>query len=96
MKKELGVTNDWYNMIWSLDGQRIKAPIHITEATVQGVKYRIRWQEMSVPYNDMGHTYTATSWHGFLVADEKLQAEVSIYNVINKQGKKVWVDWVEP
>lgn len=92
MRKELKVKSEWESLTWFLDDKKIEQPNQIKEAIVQGVKYKIKWRELIVPYDDMGHRCFAKSWHGFLIVDENMQAEASIYYVIHTQKKKVWVE----
>ena len=55
--------NNWEFDEYSVDGNVISG---LSQVEIGGKKYKVEAQSVSVPYNDMGNTYTATSNHYFI------------------------------
>ena len=55
--------NNWEADEYYVDGKRITS---LEEVEENGVTYPVTTRRVSVPYNDMGHTYSGTSDHYFI------------------------------
>lgn len=57
-----------YKNNWEADQYFVdKNPVSdITKVRIKGVDYKVTSAVVSVPYNDMGHTYSGTSKHYFI------------------------------
>lgn len=59
----LSYQNNWESDAYFVD----KKPVSdITLVRIKGEEYKVTSRNVSVPYNDMGHTYTANSKHYFI------------------------------
>jgi len=63
MKKKLCYENNWEADEYSVDGKRV---VRLEEVQIGQYLYRVTTRRMSVPYNDMGHTYNGVSDHFFV------------------------------
>jgi hypothetical protein len=59
----LSYRNDWEYDIYSVNKVYVD---DIKEVMIKGKKYKVRPYVISIPYNDMGRTYTASSTHYFI------------------------------
>lgn len=61
----LTVRNNWESLTWFVDGKEIE-PNTIKKVEVGGEEFKVKWCMRTVSYGDMGHTYEATSPHGYI------------------------------
>lgn len=60
---KLTYRNDWESDVYQIDGKYVK---DISEIEIDGEKYTVVGRQLTIPYNDMGHEYFATSTHYFV------------------------------
>ena len=83
---KLTYKNDWEYDQYFVDGKRIRE-LHLIE--VNGVQYDVDSGQVSVPYDDMGHTYTATSTHFFVEVEVLgVKVQIDLNRVVKKQRIK--------
>lgn len=61
--KPLTYSNSWESDTYIVDGKPVK---NLTMVVIGGDCYPVESRRVSVPYNDMGHNYSATSTHYFV------------------------------
>jgi hypothetical protein len=61
----LSVKNDWESLRWFIDGNEVE-PNSIIRVEIGGETFKVKWRMVTVDYDDMGHTYSATSSEGFI------------------------------
>lgn len=61
----LSVKNNWESLTWFVDGKEVE-PNTIKKVDIGGETFKVRWRMKTVDYGDMGHTYSATSPHGYV------------------------------
>lgn len=87
--KYLAYKNDWEFHRYTCDGKPVEKLDHVE---IEGEKYKVKSAQVTVPYNDMGQTYTSTStqfwiaidFHGAKIAvslDVLIKAKVKIIPV---------------
>lgn len=62
---KLHYSNNWENDIYTIGKKRVDT-LDVVE--INGVEYDVTARKVTVPYDDMGHTYTSTSTHYFVTA----------------------------
>jgi hypothetical protein len=71
MKNLVTYQNEWESIYWEVDGFRLasdkKNPPPIKQVKIDNTVYDVIWQWEIVNYDDMGHTYSASSWHGYII-----------------------------
>jgi hypothetical protein len=63
VKNIISYENQWEYDIYRVDGIEIA---DLKEVSIDGILYKVTKRKVSIPYNDMGHSYTATSNHFFI------------------------------
>lgn len=61
--KKLVYRNEWEYDVYSIDGKEIK---DLKTVSIRGKRYKVAAIRVSVPYYDMGHSYSQTSTHYFV------------------------------
>ena len=61
--KRLTCRNNWMMDEYSVGGDRIAT---LDSVCVNDITYKVTARIVSIPYNDMGHTYNGTSTHYFV------------------------------
>ena len=61
--KKLSYECSWEYDRYSIDNKPI---LTLTKVKIKGKEYKVTKRSVTIPYNDMGHTYTATSDHYFV------------------------------
>lgn len=61
--KRLAYKNEWENDAYYVEGKRIK---NLYSVVINGKDYTVSSRNVSVNYDDMGHTYSSTSRHYFI------------------------------
>ena len=61
--KHLSCRNNWEMDEYSVGTDRIAT---LDSVSINDVTYKVTARIMSIPYNDMGHTYSGTSTHYFV------------------------------
>ena len=59
----LKYSNNWEADIYTIDGKNVKT---LESVKIDGKLYSVSSRKVSVPYNDMGHSYNAVSVHYFV------------------------------
>lgn len=70
---KLQYQNNWESDEYFYTGGRIK---NLWSVEINGIQYPIITKKVSIPYNDMGHQYNATSDHYFI--------EESLFGIMHK------------
>ena len=86
---QLKYNNNWKKDEYWVDDKRV---LDLTTVSINDVFYPVTSRMVSIAYNDMGHTYTSTSKHFFVVSKD-LGVEVDLNTVIKKQ-QVLAVDYV--
>lgn len=76
--------NNWASDEYYVDGKRVES---LTEVRIgdDPEPAKVIGRQVSVPYYDMGHTYSAQSLHFFIVVEKHgLQFEVDLNTVVPK------------
>ena len=60
---KLDYQNNWESDSYYVDGKMIEK---LKKVSIDGKEYDVTGRTVEVPYNDMGHTYTAISTHYFI------------------------------
>ena len=61
----LAYRNEWEADIYTIDGKSVNT---LESVLIGSKKYKVTARNVSVSYNDMGHTYSGTSTHYFVTA----------------------------
>jgi hypothetical protein len=83
----LSYDKDWETIIWMADGRILEDPYAVSEVVVRGKRFPIEWEPRTVYYNDHGHTYPATSVHGYVRDDGTLGARVPLKELLDRRFK---------
>lgn len=60
---KLTYRNNWESDIYYVNGKQIS---NLYAVEIDGEDYTVTQKKVSIPYNDMGHTYNAISYHYFI------------------------------
>jgi hypothetical protein len=60
---KLTYRNNWGADEYFINGKRVKS---LKKVRIGTKEYKVETREISIPYNDMGHTYHGTSDHYFV------------------------------
>ncbi len=63
MTNQLIYNNNWEYDTYLVNNRKIAT---LTKVEINGKEYEVTSHKVSVPYNDMGHSYQATSVHYFV------------------------------
>ena len=79
-KNLLTYVNNWEVDEYYVNGTRIKA---LKSVVINGKEYPVMSKKITVPYSDMGHSYTSTSEHYFIdVVDSSIHTLTDLNEVI--------------
>lgn len=80
---KLTYTNNWEADIYVYQKKPI---IRLEEVLINNKLYAVRTQVISIPYEDMGHTYYGTSNHYFVTTKcfDSVEIELDLSRVVNK------------